>query len=514
MTMLKAIMKWPAVALFVLLPDPASAASRVIAADVQLPAVEGPVAQTAQSYAFNAAERTRVPQKLTDYGYVEEEYFIRGTGQIYDFPKVGELRSLGAGEYVTRILVRRPKNPADFNGAVVIEPFNPSHMADVDLMWIMSRNHFMREGIVWIGVTFKPVAGEALKRFDPGRYGSISFANPLPVKGRCPDLELGPNATGTEVGFSFDILSQVAALVRSNSPINPLAGMLPSRVYLTGYSQTAGLTRSYAVAISPYATREGGKRLYDGYVYGGHGPFNVLFNNCDSLYSADDDRMKSPPVGVPMIDVAVEGDVPVTYLMRRPDSDAAPDLFRRYEIAGATHSGNLIGPFMPRAEDFARAKALQTSTEGCLPKEPPLSHFPLDYALNAVWQNVDRWVVDQVPPPHAVQLHVAKLAKSFETVGNVSVEKDHYGNALAGVRSVAIDVPTARWHGSRAGVPRCMRIGFAEPFDQATLRMLYPSHEDYVRQVTEASQRLVAERWLTPADAHSIIEAAWHAPVP
>jgi hypothetical protein len=503
-----------AAALLIAAPSVASASGPVQAADVSLPSVTGPLPSTPESYPFNAAAETRVPQSLEKHGYVEEEYLLRGKGRIYDHPALGELRPIGGGDYTTRVLIRRPKERARFNGAVIVEPFNPSRMADVDLMWIFSREHLMREGYIWIGVTFKPVAGEALKRFDPVRYKSISFANPLPAAGRCPDVEIGPDATDTEVGFSFDILSQLGALVRADVAENPLRWFGVKRVYMTGYSQTAGLARSYAVAISPTATRDRGKRIYDGYLYVGHAPYNVLFHNCDALYEPADPRLTVPPVGVPVIDIAVEGDVLVTAFQRRPDSDAAPDLFRRYEVAGATHSGNLVGPFTPREEDFERAGAFSTAATGCLPAEPALSDFPLDHVFNAAWQNLERWVVEGAPPPRGELLRLTKDPASLKAADFNTAEKDALGNATGGVRTVALEAPTRRWHGARDGLSRCLRVGYSEPLDPATLRELYPTHADYLRRVTEAAARLQAERWLTPNDAEAAVNAAWHSPTP
>ncbi len=478
--------------------------------DVPLPSVAGPLPSTTESYPFNAASETRVPQNLAMHGYVEEEYFVRGDGRIYDFPAVGELNSLGAGEYVTRILIRRPADPTRFNGAVIVEPFNPSRMADIDLMWILSRDHFMREGIVWVGVTFKPVAVKALQRFAPERYRSLSFANPLTGDQRCPDLEIGEDADETEVGFSFDILSQIGTLLRSDSSKNPLREFDVTRAYLTGYSQTAGLARSYAIAIAPVAKRDGGKKIYDGYLYAGHAPFNVLFHNCDTLNPPGDPRLAVPSVGVPIFDIAVEGDVLASGNEARPDHDVSPDFFRRYEIAGATHSGSLFGPFTPREEDFDRAGIAPSSTGHCVPADPPLSPFPLDHVFNAAWQNFDSWVVDGVAPPPDERLRLAGVSEDTAPAGSLRAERDALGNALGGVRTVAVEAPVMRWHGQRGGDPRCTRLGYAEPLDPAALRKLYPTQSDYLRQVNEAADRLQTERWLTPHDAWAVKKAAWH----
>lgn len=474
---------------------------------VELPRIEGPIPQSATSYAFNSAAHTRAPIDLASNGYVEEEYFQSGRADIYDWPAPAKLATLGSGPYVTRILVRRPRDPKHSNGAVVVEPFNPSHRVDVDLMWIYSHQYFMQEGYTWIGVTVKPVALAALKRFDANRYASLSIANPLPADQRCPDPELGPRDITSEVGFAADILSQLGALLRSDAPDNPLRDLRVTRVYLTGYSQTAGYVRDYASAISPHVRRPGGEPIYDGYLAAGQAPFNVPLNNCAALFHAGDPRLTMGPVGVPYIDVAGEGDTLVNSFMRRPDSDRAPDLFRRYEIAGATHSGSWVEPFTPIAPDFERARGLETSAKGCFPEDAGLSDFPLRYVLDALWQDLDEWVTRKAPPPHGKQLTLSSDSAGVTTI------KDEHGNAIGGVRTPAVDVPTATWHSSRRGPDRCMRVGYSVPLDQATLLRLYPTHANYVRQVTADVRRLVKDRWLTATDAKAVLAEAQDFPI-
>src|SRR4029453_6108147 len=96
-------------------------------------------------------------------------------------------------------------------------------------------------GAPWGGTPHKPVALQALKTFDPRRYGSLAFANPLPAGDprNCPVT--GDSTQATEKGLGWDVNSQVAAWIRSRAPSNPFrrAGRA-LRVYGFGYSQTGG----------------------------------------------------------------------------------------------------------------------------------------------------------------------------------------------------------------------------------------------------------------------------------
>ena len=46
-------------------------------------AVEGPLTTAAESYPFGAADHQEVPQDLGKLGYVEEEYLVSGTHNVY-----------------------------------------------------------------------------------------------------------------------------------------------------------------------------------------------------------------------------------------------------------------------------------------------------------------------------------------------------------------------------------------------------------------------------------------------
>src|ERR1051325_4968789 len=73
-----------------------------------LPKVIGPIAVTATSYPFGAADHTVIPQDLKSLGYLEEEFLISGAANVYDWAEgPGSVRVPDA-PYTTRVLVRRP----------------------------------------------------------------------------------------------------------------------------------------------------------------------------------------------------------------------------------------------------------------------------------------------------------------------------------------------------------------------------------------------------------------------
>ena len=92
-----------------------SGATEASSVAIPVPKVTGPLATSADSYPFGAAGHTLVPSDLAKDGYVEEEFLVSGTANIYDWPAPGPavVRTSNA-PYTTRVLVRRPANRAKF----------------------------------------------------------------------------------------------------------------------------------------------------------------------------------------------------------------------------------------------------------------------------------------------------------------------------------------------------------------------------------------------------------------
>src|SRR5450759_446579 len=78
-------------------------------APVAIPKIIGPIPLTADSYPFLGAGHTLNPIDFTKAGYVEEEFFLSGNANVYDWSTDGSLSvKTEKAPYTTRILVRRP----------------------------------------------------------------------------------------------------------------------------------------------------------------------------------------------------------------------------------------------------------------------------------------------------------------------------------------------------------------------------------------------------------------------
>jgi hypothetical protein len=487
-------------------------ASAPARAATPIPHVTGPLPATAQSYPFGAADHQLRPEDLAASGYVEEEYLVSGKANVYDWPGPGPavVRTADA-PYTTRVLVRRPANDAQLSGNVIVEMLNPSNLFDLNIGWALSHDQFMRNGDVWVGITAKPVAVEALKNFDPERYRSLSFANPLPLDDPRNCAVNSPDTRETERGLIWDIYSQVGAWLKSNAPSNPLAAgdgrrraSLVEHAYGFGYSQTGGYLVDYINAIHPLVVRSDGRPIYDGYLVGvAGGAFAGAYpiNQCTPAPPATDPRRQFKDVGVPVIRIMSQSDYLSGIGSRRADNDTPPDQYRHYEMAGAAHAtpDELFYSAAP-ADIIAAGRSVPPMA--C--NEGPRSRFPSSIHFDAALQNLDRWVRDGVPPPRAEPIRVENGAPVL----------DAFGNVTGGLRSPFVDVPTSRWFATATGASFCFIAGYEVPFAQPTLQDLYPTHGAYVDAVSRDVHDLLAGRFLTRADGQGLLRDAAHSPVP
>jgi hypothetical protein len=121
---------------------------------------------------------------LDGVGYVEEEYFLSGLANVYDWAGVGHKVKVvaGPGKYVTRMLVMRPRDATKFGGNVEVTVLNAS--LNVDFGGPTDFTQMVKQGDAWIGITAKAVTANALKKFNPFRYAPLNWSNPAPLASR------------------------------------------------------------------------------------------------------------------------------------------------------------------------------------------------------------------------------------------------------------------------------------------------------------------------------------------
>jgi hypothetical protein len=137
--------------------------------------------------------------------------------------------------------------------------------------------------------------------------------------------------------------------------------------------------------------------------------------------------------------------------------------------------------------------------------------YPFGYVVNAAFADLTKWVDDGVPPPHAARI---------DTSSSGAIVRDSFGNALGGLRTPFLDVPTATYTPiDTVAHPTtfsgfCILYGYNTPFGQSTLKSLYRRHGHYVSRVAREANQLVREGFWLKRDAQQVIRQAAHADVP
>jgi len=451
------------------------------AADV--PAVSGPISGGAHGRPFGSSLAD-----LTGPAYVEEEYFIAGTATSYTAAKplesdgVWSVVPAGTQPYKTRILVRRPKDPARFNGTVILEWQNVSGGFDVDAEWGYAYPALMRDGYVWVGVSAQHagVTGPPLRAgfshpltlWDPQRYSALSVPND---------------------DFSYDIFTQAARLVGPHRPSvtpDPLAGLKVFRILGIGASQSANRLATYVDAVQPLANALDGILIASRIgVRGGAAPLAADGDMPDPV-------KVRPDLKVPVLVVETESDALSHYPARTPDSEH----YRLWEMAGTAHQNSWADSYF--GDEIKRDLGGAAGLGGC---DRAVNDLPTQHVQAAAIHVLDQWVGTGKPPPSASPIAISGSP--------AMIERDELGNAKGGQRLPGIAAPVAVYGG--IGTPEHCRLeGFMVPLDKETLKRLYPDHAAYVAKIREAAKVAEKARFLLQAEAAEEVRKAEAAAIP
>jgi hypothetical protein len=300
---------------------------------------------------------------LARHGYVEEELVVSGTADLYRYDKHGNtVRSESGIPFTTRVLVRRPADPAVASDTLVIEPLHPS--GDMPSAWPRTGRMITRSNWSWVGVTQDLAGLAATKSFDPDRYAELDIPH---------------------VGLGYDIVSQVATWLRG-----PTAPIAVDHLFMTGASHTGSFQRVLLGDGFHDRTRlDDDSPAIEGYLIqissGGFmlGGYNPIAPDVERPPAGDRRRIIGAH-DVPVIELLSEGEAETNRDSRRLDSDEPHDRYRLYEVPGACHmsSGERgHGPLAPTDEEpsdfpmWAIAGATLSNCTGgwsteSLPREP------------------------------------------------------------------------------------------------------------------------------------------------
>jgi Alpha/beta hydrolase domain len=434
-------------------------------ADIPNPIVTGPIAVTAppgdpsRNYPFFATNHD-----LAQWGYIEEEFFIEGTANRYNTPSRATGSIIDGGHpYKTRILVRRPADPAKFEGTVFLEWSNVTGAWDSDNDWHQVYGHVLRSGYAWVLVAAQRQAVHAtnsgLRDWNPTRYGTLDLTN---------------GGTILNDALSYDVFSQAGQAVRNPKGVAPLGKLVVRRVIATGHSQSGGRLITYYNSVVPLGN------VIDAFIMRG-----AIGNT-----AVRDD------LGIKVFALQSEADVPTGLNYRQPDSTS----YRLWEVAGTSH-GDHQGQVLSRAPLALRDLGIPLSADCTF--EPSRSWVPFHHVFAAAMDHLVVWLKKGTPPPSGMDRWI-ELASTSPAV----IARDGNGNALGGIRLPDMAVPIALNTGENAGPGLCRVNGRTVPFGVDTLAGLYARHSFYVNKVRDAARQGVAAGFLLQPDADATVDKA------
>jgi hypothetical protein len=419
---------------------------------------------------------------LAAVGYVEEEWFASGTASRYaavgelTTDGVWELEPVGSAPYATRLVVRRPADPGAANGVVALEWLNVSAL-ELSPDWSYVSDAITDDGVTWVGVSAQALgivgggslidtgsadqdsANQGIRSTNPQRYGSLDHPGDA---------------------FAYDIYSQVAAALRSPAGAAVLGGAPLDRLLAVGESQSAGWLTSYVNGFQPTTD------LFDGFFVHSRGSAAAGLDVAGPVYASDVATRFRTDLDMPVMVLEAETDVGTRgryALARQPETER----LRVWEMAGTAHSDT----YMVGDVDL-----------GC----GRINDGPHHWIAKAAFAALVRWVTTGEAPTSAPPL---------ESDGT-TLRRDVHGNPLGGVRTPPVDVPTSVLSGDAApGAPViCTLLGTSTPFDDATLRALYPSRAAYLEQVEASLDRAIAAGFIRAGDRDAYLAEAGRAAIP
>jgi len=432
------------------------------------------------------------PDLAEQYGYVEEEYFVSGDATA--FAPVGEqgpdghwtVEPAGTAPYTTRVIVRRPESPDDFNGTVVVEWFNVTAGVDADPDFGLLHPVLLGDGYAYVGLSAQAVSiegGEGLTLDIPGAPANLL----QPLKTLDPERYAPLSHPGDD--YSYDIVTQVGQLARSGDLLD---GETADHVILIGESQSAFRMTTYVNAVQPEA------EAYDGFLVHSRAAGGAPLSTTAATEGAPTDAAEAVAIrtdlDTPVLQFETETDlVELGFLAaRQPDTDGVVT----WEVAGTAHADASL------LEYGADANGISIDfTDIC----GAVNTGPQREVLRAGLVALADWVVDGTEPP---------TAPPIETTGD-QIVRDELGLAVGGIRTPAVEAPTATLTGeNEAESVICSLFGATVPFTPDQLAQLYPTADDYVDAVTESADAAVEAGFLLPDDRDVIVEEAQSAAVP
>lgn len=345
--------------------------------------------------------------------------------------------------YEVRVLIHRPAKPNKFTGKVIAEA---THASGFGLICSAARFGIAQRGHICVDVMARALnINNTLLPFNPERYEGLHVSNDQ----------------------TNEVLAQVGHLLKSNHPNSPLAADFPvDTIVFSGTSDSSNVARAYISAAHDIFRMPDASPIYDGY-------FLHATLGGDPIVVPD----------VPTIQMPTQTEVHSTDTYRLPDSDEPGNQYRLYEVAGMPHLDSREHPALPGA--------------GC--DNPNFSQYPFG-AMNFLGvQHLLDWT-DGAIPPYADRIEV-------DEVGETRVALDEFGNALGGIRSTYLDVPTHTHTVPNSGGFLCSLASYQTPLPDEVLDDLYPNRGAYVSDLNVRLATLIRDGWFPREYVEAYVKA-------
>jgi hypothetical protein len=421
---------------------------------------------------------TGLPSQLSTYGYEEQEYFASGTATAFTAksePSDGKwsVTPTTRASYRTRIIVRRPKDAAKFNGTVVVEWMNVS-AGESAPDWDYLNPELMREGYAWVGVSaqalgvdggsailgsVKGAPSGGLVNEEPARYGTLHHPGDQ---------------------YALDMYAQIGNALRVRKNV-ALGGLHPTHYVAVGESQSAFYLTTFADAIQPVT------RTFDGIFIHSRGGSGAALNG-SSITSSNPGpknlRIRTD-LSVPVFMFETQTDL--IQLGYAPAQQPNTKRIRSWEVAGTSH-----------ADAYEVGAAL--SILGC---SSPVNTGPQHPVVQAAFAAFNKWVDHGTPPPSPPRF-------TLSSTDPPTLALDSHGNVIGGVRTPAVDVPVSTLSGAPAPGANaiCSLFGQTIAFSPATLTSLYQTKSNYLAEYTASLNKAIKAGYILAADRSTLLAQA------